>query len=90
MSEMIEQVALRIITEIRNSPFFTIKANGPAGELAEKMFTEHLARAAIEEMRVPTDAMKNCHEEVHWGYSCPMCGGLTKGWRAMIDAALKE
>lgn len=28
--------------------------------------------------------------EVHWGYSCYVCGGLTEGWYAMIDAALKE
>lgn len=47
------------------------------------------ARAAIEAMREPTGDMKNCSEHIHWGYSCHVCGGLTEGWYAMIDEALK-
>lgn len=46
------------------------------------------ARAAIAAMREPTEEMKSCSEEVHWGYSCHVCGGLKEGWYAMIDAAL--
>jgi len=48
-----------------------------------------IARAAIEAMREPTEEMKTCSDEVHWGYLCYVCGGLTEGWYAMIDAALK-
>lgn len=47
------------------------------------------ARAAIAAMREPTEAMKNCSDEIHWGYSCHVCGGLKDGWYAMIDATLK-
>lgn len=48
------------------------------------------ARAAIQEMREPTEAMKTADENVNWGYSCHVCGGLTNGWYAMIDKALSE
>jgi len=48
-----------------------------------------LARAVIAAMREPTQGMKECSDEVHWGYSCYVCGGLKEGWYAMIDAALK-
>jgi len=48
---------------------------------------ERCARAAIEAMREPTEDMKAV-EGVHWGYYCHVCGGLTEGWHAMIDAAL--
>lgn len=49
-----------------------------------------MARAAIEAMREPTNEMKTCSDEVHWGYSCHTCGGLKEGWYAMIDAALRQ
>jgi hypothetical protein len=46
------------------------------------------AKRAIAAMREPTQGMKECSEEVHWGYNCHTCGGLCEGWYAMIDAAL--
>lgn len=49
---------------------------------------ETIARAVIACLREPTEEMKTCSEEVHWGYSCHVCDGLQKGWYAMIDAAL--
>lgn len=52
------------------------------------------AKAAIEAMREPTEAMKhavNEHgEEIHYSYSCQVCGGVAEGYRAMINAALKD
>jgi hypothetical protein len=80
MSEMIERVAQAIRLEwaahsTTPLPFY-------AGEL------EAVARAAIAAMREPTDDMKQI-EGVHWGYPCAICGGLTEGWYAMIDEALK-
>lgn len=50
---------------------------------------EGIARTVISALREPTDAMKNCNDEVHWDYSCHVCGGLKEGWQAMIDEALK-
>lgn len=73
MSEMIERVARAIMSEENPDSLDQYSA---------------MARAAIEAMREPTDEMKNCSEEVHWGYSCHVCGGLKEGWQAMIDAAL--
>lgn len=49
-----------------------------------------MARAALTALREPTDAMTSADENVHWGYSCHVCGGLKEGWYALIDAALKE
>lgn len=49
-----------------------------------------VARNAIRAMREPTNAMKSCSDEIHWGYSCHVCGGLTEGWYAMIDKALAD
>ncbi len=46
------------------------------------------AVAAMKAMREPTDEMKTCSDEVHWGYGCHTCGGLKEGWQMMIDAAL--
>lgn len=73
MSEMIERVALAIMRV----------------ETEDKISDYYkFARAAIEAMREPTEDMKNCSEEIHWGYRCQVCGGLTEGWQIMIDAAL--
>jgi hypothetical protein len=72
VSEMIERIA-KVLRDLECE-------TGCNPELA--------ARAAIEAMREPTEAMKNCDEEVHWGYSCHMCGGLTEGWNKMFKAAL--
>lgn len=46
-----------------------------------------VAKAAIEAMREPTEEMKTASDQIHWGYSCHVCGGLTEGWRIMFDAA---
>lgn len=46
------------------------------------------ARAAIEAMREPTEEMK-APDDVHWDYSCHVCGGAKDTWHLMIDAALK-
>lgn len=52
------------------------------------------ARIAIEAMREPTEAMKhalNEHgDEIHYSYGCQVCGGVAEGYKAMIDAALKD
>ena len=49
----------------------------------------HMACAAIEAMREPTEDMK-ADPCVHWDYSCHVCGGLKEGWQAMISAALSD
>lgn len=46
-----------------------------------------LAQGAIRALREPTEAMKTCSDEIHWGYGCATCGGLTEGWYTLIDAA---
>ena len=83
MSEMIERVALALF-----------KAEQP--EQLNDYRWEHtranyilLARAAIAAMREPTEEMKSV-DEVHWDYSCHVCGGLKDGWHKMIDAALED
>lgn len=52
------------------------------------------AKAAIEAMREPTEAMKhavNEHgDEIHYSYNCQVYGGVAEGYKAMIDAALKD
>jgi hypothetical protein len=55
----------------------------------ELSFALEHARVVIAALREPTDAMKSCHEEVHWDFSCHVCGGLTDGWHKMIDKALE-
>jgi hypothetical protein len=50
---------------------------------------EKVARAVLKTMSEPTEDMKFCCDEVHWDYSCHMCGGLAEGWRKMHEAALK-
>ncbi len=87
MSDMIKRVALAIKSGMQHSGVCSLVANGPKGEMALEQFFEVLALDAIEAMREPTDEMKAV-EGVHWGYGCHVCGGLTEGWHAMIDAAL--
>lgn len=91
MTEMLDRVAAPIAAEIaeltqdqRNTMRFPEDFVGDTIDRARSA-----ARAAIAAMREPTEDMKKCNEEVHWGYSCHTCGGLTEGWYAMIDAALK-
>lgn len=94
MSEMIERVAHAVSAEMARQ----LGASPAPGRVwdpsswtasGDVVNLESVARAAIEAMREPTDEMK-AHEEVHWGYSCNICGGLTEGWYAMSDAALKD
>lgn len=75
MNEMIERVAKAISKHIYDT---------------DEIYLQYvtLAKAAIEAMREPTDEMKKC-DNIHWGYSCYVCGGLKDGWYKMIDAALK-
>lgn len=47
-----------------------------------------IARAAIEAMREPTPEMTQA-DNVHWDYSCHVCGGAKEHWERMIEAALK-
>lgn len=92
MSEMIERVA-RALYERENA--LGMQFPGASDHFAwdgpnfkgQKVWRE-MARVAIEAMREPTEEMKNCSDEVHWGYSCNTCGGLEAGWHAMITAAL--
>jgi len=72
MSEMVQRVA---------------DAIAEAADLDSDTMYKDMARAAIEAMREPTQEMKAV-DGVHWGYGCHVCGGLTEGWHAMIDAAL--
>ena len=84
MSEIIERVARAAYESLFNGEWPDVGTSISADGFRTA------ARAAIEAMREPTDEMKNCSEEVHWGYSCHVCGGLTEGWYKMIDAALRE
>lgn len=79
MSEMIERVAEAIYAMARETRDEWLIPDW-------KM----VARAAIEAMREPTSEMTSCSEEVHWGDSCYICGGLKDGWQKMIDAALSS
>jgi hypothetical protein len=87
MSDMIERVAKAIMAAMADHPATKVRANGPNGEAALKLFFELLAVEAIKAMREPTEEMKAV-EGVHWDYSCHVCGGLKEGWQVMIDAAL--
>ena len=93
MSEMVERVARAICEADGVDPDKEICGMGvqlPIGELAPAWRARlKQARAAIEAMREPTEAMTN-QEGLHWGYSCHVCGGLKEGWQAMIDDALKD
>jgi hypothetical protein len=76
MTEMIERVA-KAISEYQLS----LKSS-------DQESSREAARRAIAAMREPTEEMKACSEEVHWDYSCHVCGGLKDGWYQMVDAAL--
>jgi len=82
MSEMIEKVA-KAIWKIHSSSF----SDGIG--LEDDLMYEDMARAAIEAMRKPTKEMTSI-DDVHWDYSCHICGGLKYGWHKMIDVALSS
>jgi len=76
-----------------------ILAKVPAGYGMTEAEAAVYARAAIEEMRVPTKAMLEATEEVVVGYDDFACGDGTlymhhddaeSAWQSMIDAALNE
>lgn len=52
-------------------------------------FINEIAIEAIKAMREPTEKMKSI-EGIHWNYGCHVCGGLTEGWYAMIDAVTND
>ena len=87
MSEMIERVARAIFTEAN-------AASSGYGEWCTDDMANAAARAAIEAMREPTEAMIDAGDDI-----CPiargteshkMSGGVVPEdyWRAMIDAVL--
>ena len=75
MSEMVERVARAIISS----------ASSYAGYEANSDYWDSLARAAIEAMREPTEAMVNAAPDLRGVDFYP-----TDVWRAMIEAALKK
>lgn len=82
MSEMVERVAEAIY--IADSGKGWDQQNSWLHEMYFKK-----ARAAIEAMREPTEAMK-CDGDVRpWDWSCQTCGGPKEHWYRMIDEALK-
>lgn len=94
MSEMVERVARAIcavtniammgVTEIvLDNPDYIIPAHKTTDKIPVARWTLYVdqARAAIAAMREPTDDML-ARGEIH--------NGLIRGWRAMIDHALKS
>lgn len=88
MSEMIERVARALAYADLDEQDRAVVNMDMHMMYVEEHYND-LACAAIEAMREPTEGMKHANDEVHWGYSCNTCGGLTEGWYAMIDEALK-
>jgi hypothetical protein len=79
---MVERVAKALWAYKYPDPEF-----GPAlSGRCRKDFTL-LARAAIEAMRTPTEAMEEAGAWDEWNGNTEMAAGIT--WEAMIDAALK-
>jgi hypothetical protein len=95
MTEMVDRVARPIAAEImelttdqRRSFKFPDDANGDTCDRARSA-----ARAAIEAMREPTEAMCDCGNEA--AYQCERRSGLRgerygcDTWQAMIDEAME-
>ena len=85
MTDMIERVAKAIFDE----------GNNPSDDLeSDKDITLRFARAAIEAMREPTDAVMEagCASNPPGGYHAgtTLRDIIGAEWRAMIDEALKE
>jgi hypothetical protein len=97
MTSMIERVARAIYREFENRPpYAQIQTNGIIAEM-NGIIAEECARAAIEEMRKPTDAMvergAKRRTTIQIGTSA-MSGSIGDGaakdvWRVMIDSALR-
>ena len=89
---MTDSMVERVARALHTAHYARGRGLGPSWDSIDRFEREmwmFSARAAIAAMREPTEAMKSCHEEVHWGYSCHVCGGLTEGWYKMFDEALK-
>lgn len=87
-ASMIEKVAEAIYNKFKemneDKDVPTWKELEPEG----KQIGYDLAKITLEAMKEPTEGMKNCSEEIHWGYNCNICGGLKDGWNKMFEAAL--
>jgi hypothetical protein len=79
MNEMIERVARAIAADNENWPY-------DRRPWSEQRYLLERARAAIEAMREPTEAMKAAAKPFRKGVG-EEPGGL---WHAMIDAALQD
>lgn len=82
MGEMVERVA-RAMAEATNGSKWD---DGHYYTGGHKELWMKRARAAIEAMKVPTEAMLKAHGVQT---NCPMCGGHTEGWELLIKEALK-
>lgn len=78
MSEMVERVARAIAGEA-----FAESHEGDAESEWQKV--KHLARAAIEALREPTEEMEWLGDDAH----DPHVRNASEIWQTMIDAALK-
>lgn len=91
MSEMLERVA-RAIALAALDPETRAAVNPDKWFVAESYYD--LARAAIEVMREPTDAMKSAPYDAEIDFGPGGTGDIEANplnvWQAMIDAALKQ
>lgn len=107
MSEMIERVARAICVSDGLDPDRKFKSSDISDGKAPHELAWHeyqpAARAAVEAMRVPTEAQLEAAEEIVVGYDDFACGDgniylgipgypqkASDVWSALIDAALKE
>lgn len=90
MSEMVERVARAIaLAQLDNDTRAAVDPN--TWPVAESYCD--MARAAIEAMREPTNAMVKVHKGARYraiGQSASKTEAIREGHRAMIDAALSE
>ncbi len=82
MTEMIERVAKAIYLEFENRPDYAqLQMNG--------VIAEELARAAIEAMREPTEAMLEAAFKTHNAQHLT-AASYKKPWQAVIDKLLED
>ena len=93
MGVIVERVAEAILASMKDTPCFTVQANGPNGEAQLKLVFEYVASAAITAMREPTDDMtKLAYTE---NATTDLAGEddfrdhYADVWQTMIEAALK-